>query len=470
MAEHHELMGGKLHVYRRENSTNWQCAAYIAGKNWRVSTKEDSLSHAKDFAEDWYLGLRGKARNGELKVGKTFAHAAEQFIKEFNVITFGERSPRYVELQEDRIRGHLTSFFGNKVVTEITPGLVQEYRLHRMTKPKKIEEREKREAEEAKEKKANGKEVKLRKPWKPPARSTLHQEIIALRHVLRTAERHGWLPYLPDISAPYKASGKISHRAWFSPQEYQTLYEATRERAAKPPHKKWRWQCEQIHDFVLFMVNTGLRPDEARNLEFRDVEIVEEPSRKEEILEISVRGKRGVGYCKSRDGAVEPFRRLQQRMRPLIILADEAERSGVAAQLPLEPRLPEPTDRLFPNDHRELLNKILYELKMKTDREGQTRTAYSLRHTYICLRLMEGADIYQIAKNCRTSVEMIEKFYASHIKDMIDASAINVMKPKPKPKKEATAKRTNVRAPQQPADAKGARTSRKGGHPKFRRK
>jgi hypothetical protein len=41
---------------------------------------------------------------------------------------------------------------------------------------------------------------------------------------------------------------------------------------------------------------------------------------------------------------------------------------------------------------------------------------------------MEGADIYQIAKNCRTSVEMIEKFYASHIKTMLDASAINVRK------------------------------------------
>jgi len=29
------------------------------------------------------------------------------------------------------------------------------------------------------------------------------------------------------------------------------------------------------------------------------------------------------------------------------------------------------------------------------------------------MRLMEGADIYQIAKNCRASVEMIEKFYAA---------------------------------------------------------
>ena len=44
---------------------------------------------------------------------------------------------------------------------------------------------------------------------------------------------------------------------------------------------------------------------------------------------------------------------------------------------------------------------------------------------------MEGADIYQIAKNCRTSVEMIEKYYASHIKTSLDAAAINIRKKKP---------------------------------------
>ena len=46
---------------------------------------------------------------------------------------------------------------------------------------------------------------------------------------------------------------------------------------------------------------------------------------------------------------------------------------------------------------------------------------------------MEGADIYyQIAKNCRTSVEMIERYYASHIKTSLHAAAINVMRPKKK--------------------------------------
>jgi hypothetical protein len=53
-----------------------------------------------------------------------------------------------------------------------------------------------------------------------------------------------------------------------------------------------------------------------------------------------------------------------------------------------------------------LFNGVLARAKLKFDREGHRHTAYSLRHTYICMRLMEEADIYQIAKNCRTSVEM----------------------------------------------------------------
>ena len=206
--------------------------------------------------------------------------------------------------------------------------------------------------------------------------------------MLKTAYRHGWLPYLPDLSAPYKASGKISHRAWFSPEEYKRLYEATRERAKNAVSTYGKTQREHFHDYVLFMANTGLRPDEAARLEFRDVAIVTDEATGERILEIEVRGKRGVGYCKSMTGAVMPFERLRKRNQP------------------------QPTDKVFGKTPRDLLNTVLDELNLKFDRDGQRRTAYSLRHTYICMRLMEGADIYQIAKNCRTSVEMIETFYA----------------------------------------------------------
>ena len=377
---HHELMGGKLHVYRRDNSRFWQCAAFLDGKNHRVSTKEEGLAQAKDFAEDWYLELKGKHRRGEIKTGKTFKFASERFMDEYEVITAGQRSPIYVDNHRRRLKNHLVPFFGDKVLSEITPGAVQDYRIHRMK---------------------NG--------WrgKPPARSTLHQEIVCLRQVLKCANRHGWIEFVPNLSPPYKTSGKITHRAWFSPEEYKRFYQASRERTKNPKNPRWLTACENLHDYILIMVNTGLRPDEALRLEYRDVAIVTDDATGERILEIEVRGKRGIGYCKSMPGAVHPFQRLQKRSKG------------------------KPTDRLFPKFQRELFNTLLAELDLKVDRDGQHRTAYSLRHTYICLRLMEGADIYQIAKNCRTSVEMIEKYYASHIKNTLDASAINVRRAKP---------------------------------------
>ncbi|WP_075996611.1 tyrosine-type recombinase/integrase [Salaquimonas pukyongi] len=371
--ESHTILGGKVRVYRRPNSSRWQSATYLKGREWRTSTKESSLAKAKEIAEDWYFTLKEKDRTGQLKHENTFARAAEQFLKEYAVITMGERSERYTKDHAARIKNHLIPFFGRKGVSEVTAGAVQEYRVMRLTPE-------------------DGK--------KTPSRSTLHHEIVTLRQIMKTALRHGWIDHLPDFSAPYRTSGKITHRAWFSPEEYKQLYSATRERVKKSQGMRWQWAAEQLHDFVLFMANTGLRPDEANRLEYRDVAIEEEDG--ERILVIEVRGKRGVGYCKSTSGAVYPFERLVARNQPA------------------------PTDKVFPADHKKQFNSVLNELDLKFDREGNRRSSYSLRHTYICLRLLEGADIYQIAKNCRTSVEMIEKHYAVHLKNTLDVRAINV--------------------------------------------
>src|SRR5882672_20262 len=407
MAEQHTILGGKVHVYKRPNRSLWQCSSYFAGKNRRTSTKEESLSKAKEIAEDWYLQLRGKLRSGEIKTEKTFCEASELFLREYNIITQGQRSKVYVEGQQRRSQRHLVPFFGQLGLSEITAGKIQDYRIHRH--------------EEA-----------VANRGKPPARNTMHQEIVTLRQTLKTAVRQGWLDRLPDLSEPYRSSPKISHRAWFSPEEYKKLYEATRKRAHHPKQARFQWESEQLHDYVLFSANTGLRPDEARRLQFRDVAIVEDEASGQTILEIEVRGKRGVGYCKSMSGAVRPFERLKARLRPPRAYEEPKDGNGPkeAPNGPEEWQLPKPTDLIFPKSHRELLTTILDEEDLRSDREGQARTAYSLRHTYICLRLMEGADIYQIAKNCRTSVEMIEKYYASHLKNSLDAAAINVRKPK----------------------------------------
>jgi hypothetical protein len=82
-----------------------------------LQTKEESLAHAKDFAEDWYMELRGKSRTGLLKAGKTCREAASRFVAEYEVITLNERSPAHVTRLNYR-------------------GTVQDYRVHRHSKPR----------------------------------------------------------------------------------------------------------------------------------------------------------------------------------------------------------------------------------------------------------------------------------------------------------------------------------------------
>jgi integrase len=179
------------------------------------------------------------------------------------------------------------------------------------------------------------------------------------------ALRHGWLDRLPDFSQPYRSSVKILHRAWFSPEEYEQLYQATRRRALDPKKRGFSWEAEQLHDYVLFAANTGLRPDEARRLEFRDVKIVDDADIGKTILEIEVRGKRGVGYCKSMPGAVRPLERLKNRLRPPRVdgVRVPIETSDPSCVLKDQWRLPGPTDLIFPKSQRESLRQ---SLKRKT--------------------------------------------------------------------------------------------------------
>ncbi len=445
----HSLMDNMVQVYMRPGSPHWQCSCSIGGVQRRSTTKEESLARAKDVARDWYLGLLGKYQSGGLRKGKTFREVAERFMDEFETLNRDQRSPIYIQGHRQRINNHLTPFFGDMVLSEVTAGRVQDFRIHRtktglsrvdqLKKAKLDRER----AEQIRVAKAQGLKLPPLPPeeekHRPPSRSAMHQEIVCLRQILKFANRHGWLEHMPDLSSPYQASSKISHRAWFSHEEYITLYKTTSELAKTQRNKNRRFLYEQLHDMVLLLGNTGLRPDEALRLEFRDVEIVEDDATRKTILVIKVRGKRGVGYCKSMPGAVEPFRRLQDRLRPTRGMELPEVKTFGKANATTSPVLttPRPNDRIFQGQLSSLFRGVLEKLDMRSDREGNPRSLYSLRHTYISFRLSEGADIYQVAKNCRTSVEMIEKYYASHINDRLDTLSLNVSRPKKKPKSDA---------------------------------
>ncbi len=79
-----------------------------------------------------------------------------------------------------------------------------------------------------------------------------------------------------------------------------------------------------------------------------------------------------------------------------------------------------------------LFNWILKDLGIKQGPHDAMRSLYSLRHTAITFRLIYGGkiDLLTLARNARTSVEMIEKFYASTLSAEMNIALLHAKRSK----------------------------------------
>jgi hypothetical protein len=130
------------------------------------------------------------------------------------------------------------------------------------------------------------------------------------------------------------------------------------------------------------------KPEPCNAVQHRDVTISEDEATGERIPEIEVRGKRGVGSaraCRARCGFTKG------KPKPAEPAKNKAA-DGVPIVVPAR-QLPLPTDHVFPGNHIKLFNGILRRINLKLDRDRDKRVAYSLRQTYICMRLMGGGHL-----------------------------------------------------------------------------
>ena len=300
-------MDNKVQLYMRPNSPHWQCACSVAGKQLRATTKEESLSRAKDVARDWYLGLLGKYRAGELKAG--------------------QEVPRGLRAIRARIRDHYTGPAERQTTSLITSGgsrttstPFSEKVVHRHHAGVRIPH----SPDEDRIHRSSVRRVGTRTGSRPNAASdALHQEIVCLRQISKVPPTgtvgSTICPICQQPFRAFRAKSRIA-RGFRSTNIESFTTPRGDGREMNPPKKRWRWSCEQLHDYVLFMANTGLRPDEALRLQFRDVEIVEDEATSETILVIA--------------GARQARRRLLQehagrgRAVPALARSPSASRAG----------------------------------------------------------------------------------------------------------------------------------------------
>jgi integrase len=162
---------------------------------------------------------------------------------------------------------------------------------------------------------------------------------------------------------------------------------------------------EDIGDLIEFMLHTFVRPTDVKVLQHQHVAVVR---REQTYLRLTQpETKRHSLPMVSMPQAVEVYERLLAR------------RQAIG---PIQPSdhvfFPVWPDREYALvQMRRQFDLVLKRAGLKTSSRGESRTLYCLRHTAIMERLLNGdrIDVLSLARNARTSVEMIERFYARHL-------------------------------------------------------
>lgn len=248
--------------------------------------------------------------------------------------------------------------------------------------------------------------------------TTVSQYLVVVRKLLKQAVRHGFLRELPEMPEVKVANRP---RSMLSLTEYRALirtaHRLERQCSLAPElkstggHRERFWVAPRNLSLsadmawvIRFMVNSFVRPGDIRQLRHKHVQVVRGEST---YLRLTL------PETKRHDAPVVTLRPAVQVYEVLLARARAMGRAGPEDYV----FLPAELDRVYALAVLGFWFKwVMREAGLAaTDALGRDRTLYCLRHTSIMFRLLygQGIDMLTLARNARTSVQMIERFYAS---------------------------------------------------------
>jgi len=239
----------------------------------------------------------------------------------------------------------------------------------------------------------------------PAKNGTIRQEMMTFRAIMNfAAGKH----YIRESQVPKGDMPEDKNRRdEFTPQEYRKLHTFARTWIKEGRHDLHIWYRTIAYNFILIMTNTGMRPSEAKNLRWQDVSI-QTDKHDRQFVRLAVRGKgkhRNLVAATNVATYFERFREISKASKPEDFVFSNEEGK--------------PARTLY----HSLIEKLLIESALQNSSSGSRRSTYCFRHTYATYRLMEGVDVYFLAKQMGTSVKMIEDYYG-HITPAKNAERI----------------------------------------------
>jgi hypothetical protein len=375
-----KILDGRVALYKRDNSSEWQLKFKHNAKWVRATTKCKNIDDAKKAAENIFFDYQVRIRNNLPIVNHTFKRVAESAIRTMQEALNNQHGKIVYKDYIFAINKYLIPFFGRKFINNITYADFLQFEKYRE-----------------------------RKMGRKPKASTIGTHNSAFNKVQEEAIRLEYITSEKRLDLRNRGA-KAERRPDFTLVEYRQIYRYMRKFIKEAREGKSEDMRHLLRDYVLILTNTGIRHGvEAQSLRWKQVRV--EKVKDTFKLLLTVTGKTGTRELVARHNCVTYLKRIQART--------EAIKHMTFQQL-LDAKLDLPVfvmpDGSQTNNLRQTFKALLKEKELnllKCPRTDKERTLYSLRHTYATFNLTYGKDpnVSLLATQMGTSSAMIEKHY-----------------------------------------------------------
>ena len=372
-----------LKLFQIPASRFWYVGMYIKGRGFvRKSTKCEKMHDAKEFAGDWYEDRIVEKKTRHVSKGSSFEYFAEKFQetqkREIRRGTLGEDQHKE---DKRKLIADVLPVLGSYSVRKIDYNTVDHF-IDDLISDRDL------------------------------SASSLKKYVVLIRKVLKEAERDQVIvgvPSLPSIKSTQNP------RPWFTPDQYKRLLASCRELRENPPTEGAgaggtsgeQFDYDELYDFIVFMIHTFLRPSEWKYLQNKHIDILDTNGAKQLVISVpNSKTKKTKGSSDSISTEIAADIYLKK------ILKRHDGKDDYLFFNHLQNREKWVQDRLS-----RIFRLVCDHADLGTDSYGQKHTTYSLRHSALCFQILKtgGSDLLSLAKNARTSTDMLEKFYLSHL-------------------------------------------------------
>jgi integrase len=360
-----------LMIFIQQGSTRWYARFKVGKKHVTYATGESDVELAKVKATEAFYKRRAEYQLGITAGAQKFADLVKEVIQDLEQEIAKGKPAKTNNVYIGILKNYHIPYFNEQRIDTIDQKAMDAFSKWR--------------------EQDFGKEL---------SSSSLQNHNAVLGKVYDKALKSGQITkyHIPNFDTKGKRQERSAAFTW---EEFRRISDYIDEDMKRTKNKTSRMLLELMYDYIDFAIATGMRPGtEIEHVEWRDIgfKLVDG------VPEITVAVRKG--KTTSFTGT-----------RQVVVRSDFiANLEDLVARFPNR----QATDKVFvladgsePKNLSRKFSDILEKLDLKKSPYGE-RTLYSLRHSYITWNLKTKADIAALAKQCGTSIEMIDRTY-SHL-------------------------------------------------------